>query len=160
MTGRRDDAAAYSGLENLRDGQALRQRVRQRDGPHERHESFWSMLKRGYHGVYHKMSPKHLRYVNEFAGRHNMRELDTIDQMRHVVAGMVGRRLMTGIWSRMPKKTKQKTGNPFYKGASPEDVVRALLLPLENESTKRPQADGAVSKKHLTGPPGDRTPQE
>ena len=58
-------------------------------------ESFWSMLKRGYHGVYHHMSPKHLqRYVDAFAGRHNIREMDTIDQMRHVVAGLVGKRLM------------------------------------------------------------------
>lgn len=58
-------------------------------------ESFWAMLRRGYHGVYHKISIKHLqRYVNEYAGRHNLRELDTIDQMRHVVAGMVGRRLL------------------------------------------------------------------
>ena len=33
-------------------------------------ESFWSMMKRGYHGIYHRMSPKHLdRYVGEYAGR-------------------------------------------------------------------------------------------
>ena len=45
-------------------------------------ESFWSMLKRGYHGTYHHMSEKHLnRYVNEFAGRHNDRRADTSDQM-------------------------------------------------------------------------------
>ncbi len=57
-------------------------------------ESFWSMLKRGYVGTYHFMSPKHLdRYVREFSGRHNQRPLDTIDQMRAVWRGMVGRRL-------------------------------------------------------------------
>ena len=58
-------------------------------------ESFWSMLKRAHKGVYHKLSAKHLqRYVSEFAGRHNIRELDTLEQMAHVVAGMIGRRLM------------------------------------------------------------------
>ena len=58
-------------------------------------ESFWSMLKRAHKGVYHKMSAKHLqRYVNEFAGRHGLRERDTLDQMQSVVAGMVGKRLM------------------------------------------------------------------
>lgn len=40
------------------------------------------------------MSEKHLgRYVTEFSGRHNDRNLDTIDQMAHVVRDMVGRRL-------------------------------------------------------------------
>ena len=58
-------------------------------------ESFWSMLKRAYKGTFHKLSAKHLqRYVNEFAGRHNIREMDTIRQMEEVVARMVGRRLM------------------------------------------------------------------
>ncbi len=57
-------------------------------------ESFWSVLKRAYHGVYHQLSRKHLqRYVSQFAGKHNLRDLDTIEQMRRVVAGMIGRRL-------------------------------------------------------------------
>ncbi|MCY3918408.1 MAG: IS1595 family transposase [Chloroflexi bacterium] len=57
-------------------------------------ESFWALLKRGYYGTYHRMSPKHLqRYIHEFAGRHNIRDLDTIAQMTVVARGMVGRRL-------------------------------------------------------------------
>ena len=33
------------------------------------------------------------RYVDEFAGRHGIRERDTIDQMGALVEGMVGKRL-------------------------------------------------------------------
>ena len=57
-------------------------------------ESFWSMLKRAHKGTFHKFSVKHLqRYVDEFASRQGMRELDTINQMNVVAAGMVARRL-------------------------------------------------------------------
>ena len=49
---------------------------------------------RAYQGIFHKISPKHLdRYVTEFAGRHNMRTLDTVDMMVNMVVGMVGKRL-------------------------------------------------------------------
>ena len=48
--------------------------------------SFWSMFKRGCVGTFHHMSPQHLhRYVNEFAGRHNIRNADTADMMARVV---------------------------------------------------------------------------
>ena len=57
-------------------------------------ESFWALLKRGYHGVYHKMSVKHLqKYIDEFSNRTNVRQLDTIDQINATIAGLVGKRL-------------------------------------------------------------------
>ena len=57
-------------------------------------ESLWSMFKRGYVGTYHKMSEAHLhRYVDEFTGRHNIRPLDTLEQIGSVVEGAVGKRL-------------------------------------------------------------------
>ena len=57
-------------------------------------ESFWSMVKRGYHGTFHHFSPKHLhRYINEFAGRHNVRDRDTLHQMALLAAGLDGKRL-------------------------------------------------------------------
>ena len=58
-------------------------------------ESFWSMLKRAHMGTFHKLSPKHLdRYVQEFAGKHNMRESDTLAQMRDTVSRLIGRNLL------------------------------------------------------------------
>ncbi len=57
-------------------------------------ESLWSMIKRAHTGTFHKLSPKHLdRYVQEFAGRHNMREQDTAEQIASIRRGMEGKRL-------------------------------------------------------------------
>jgi len=56
-------------------------------------KSFWAMLKRDYNRTYHRMNPKHLgRYVTEFAGRHNVWEMDTIDQMTSLAKGMVSKK--------------------------------------------------------------------
>ena len=47
------------------------------------------MLKRVHQDTFHKMSVKHLdRYGGEFAGRHNVRELDTLDQMPLLACGL------------------------------------------------------------------------
>ena len=57
-------------------------------------ESLGSLLKRGYHGTFHHLSEKHLgRYVTEFAGRHNIRNFDTIEQMGALAHGMADKRL-------------------------------------------------------------------
>ena len=57
-------------------------------------ESLWSMLKRAHTGTFHKLSPKHLdRYVQEFAGRHNLRDQDTGEQISSIRNGMEGKRL-------------------------------------------------------------------
>jgi len=51
-------------------------------------------LKRAHKGVYHKFSKKHLhRYVADFVGRHDLRNYDTMEQMRLVAQGMTGKRL-------------------------------------------------------------------
>ena len=89
-----DDARAYQGLPNH---EAVKHSVSEyvRGQAHTNGvESFWSLLKRGHQGIYHKMSPKHLdRYVSEFATRHNIRDADTMEQMQIVVNGMARKRL-------------------------------------------------------------------
>ena len=91
-----DDALAYRDMPGIRH-QAVKHSIGQYvDGKAHTNgiESFWALLKRGYYGTYHKMSVQHLkRYVNEFSGRHNVRNANTADQMSKVVSGMVGKRL-------------------------------------------------------------------
>ena len=53
------------------------------------------MLKRAHGSTFHELSAKHLqRYVDEFAAKQGIRELDTMEQTRHVVAELVGRLLL------------------------------------------------------------------
>ena len=85
-----DENKAYCGLDRNHDTVCHSAQEYVRDDVHTNGiEAFWSMLKRAHIGVYHKISPKHLdRYAKEFAGRHNIRELDTIDQLKTVVRGL------------------------------------------------------------------------
>ena len=84
-----DDYAVYRGMpfahESVRhvDGEYVRG-----DAHTQGIESFWSMLKRAHKGTYHHLSAKHLdRYVTEFAGRHNDRDANTLDQMKNMAQG-------------------------------------------------------------------------
>lgn len=89
-----DDASAYQGLLNH---ETVKHSVAEyvRGQAHTNGiESFWSTLKRAHKGTFHRLSSKHLhRYVDEFSGRHNMREMDTLDQMAAIVSRMDGQRL-------------------------------------------------------------------
>ena len=90
-----DEARAYSGLPNRETVNHSAGEYVTDDGVSTNGiESLWSMFKRGHVGTFHKLSPKHMgRYVGEFAGRHNMRDRDTIDMMGAVADGGVGKRL-------------------------------------------------------------------
>ncbi len=58
-------------------------------------KSFWSMLKRAHEGTFHEFSPEHFdQYVQEFAGKHNVCDADTIDILAPFAAGAVGKRLL------------------------------------------------------------------
>ena len=88
-----DNSRAYEGLDREAVCHSLGEYVRGQAHTNGM-ESFWAMLKRGFHGTYHRMSPKHLhRYVKEFSGRHNERPKDTIDQLTGLIRGMCGKKL-------------------------------------------------------------------
>lgn len=94
-----DEFAAYRGLSQRG---YIHHTVNHSAGEYVRHfcihtngiESFWSLLKRGYYGIYHYMSPKHLhRYVNEFSFRHNTAQVGTLQFIDMTIDRMAGKRL-------------------------------------------------------------------
>ena len=104
-------------------------------------ESFWALLKRGYYGTYHRMSPAHLqRYVDEFAGRYNQRPQDTEVQMRMMARSATitdsgaHRRRRTADYGRATPSLRQRrpplpiTGLPAASGILILIVARRLAL--------------------------------
>ena len=90
-----DEARAYQGLNRPHEAVSHSTKEYVRDLAHTNGmESHWALMKRGVDGIYHHVSKKHLRrYVGEFAGRHNIRPMDTGEQMTAMVKGMEGKRL-------------------------------------------------------------------
>lgn len=57
-------------------------------------ESFWSLFKRGYHGVFHHFTEKHIRrYISEFEMRMNMVGLPQAERLDAMLESVSGLRL-------------------------------------------------------------------
>ena len=90
-----DDARAYIGIDRAHESvnHSAHEYVRD-DVLTNGIEALWSLFKRGFHGTFHHISDAHLpRYLAEFEGRNNIRDMDTIDQMAFLARGMVGKRI-------------------------------------------------------------------
>ena len=85
-------------------------------------ESAWSMFRRAISGVNHKMSPKHLRrYVKAFAGRWNIRALDTEVQMLWVFKAMLDRRItFADLTADNGLPSGSREGNAIYPDRRPK----------------------------------------
>jgi transposase-like protein len=54
-------------------------------------ESFWALFKRGYIGIYHYMSKKHLqRFINEFVYRINNKDLSNYNIIEKALENIEG----------------------------------------------------------------------
>jgi hypothetical protein len=70
-------------------------------------ESFFALLKRGHHGIFHHLSKKHIeRYCHEFAFRWTHRKISDGQRMVNAIKGAEGKRLTY----RQPKAPKTKAG--------------------------------------------------
>ncbi len=100
-------------------------------------EGFRSPFKRSYRGTFHK----HLdRYVREFPGRQDIRDMDTIDMMAVLARGIVSKRLRyrdlivdnglpSGAWSAWTKKRPATLTLPY--SVSSDSIPGCGLSPYE-----------------------------
>ena len=94
-----DELPSYSGLEGIYEHGFVKHKVGEyvNGSVHTNGiESVWAVLKRGYKGVYHHWSKKHMRrYVNEFVFRFNEGNVrhHTMDRLDHIIRNAVGKRL-------------------------------------------------------------------
>lgn len=94
-----DEHKAYSGLDKLYKHETVKHSAKEfvnEMASTNGVESVWSVIKRGYDGVYHHWSKKHMRrYVNEFVFRLNEGNVrnHTMVRMDHIIRNAVGKRL-------------------------------------------------------------------
>jgi len=94
-----DEWASYIGIGN--DFNGGHEVVKHNDGEFKRGnastntvESYFALLKRGVHGIFHHVSKHHLhRYCDEFSFRWNHRKIDDGERMIAVIKGSEGKRL-------------------------------------------------------------------
>ena len=83
-----DECKAYQGQSHFKVNHSMKEFVRDGHIHTNTIESFWAIIKRGYIGIYHWWSIKHLkRYINEFTFRFNHKEQDIIQNISDRVMG-------------------------------------------------------------------------
>ena len=92
-----DGAKVYKGIRRKGQHRSVNHSIRQYvDGKVHTNgiESFWATVKRAYVGTFHHISIQHLeRYVTEFAGKHNVRDLTITAALSTLVTHLVGKSL-------------------------------------------------------------------
>ena len=74
-------------------------------------ENFWSVLKRGYIGIYHYWSEQHLqRYCNEFATRYNQKKDSNIYRFLHVIKNSGTKKITYDVLTSSLRKSDEKNG--------------------------------------------------